>query len=476
MSAWPFDDSPDHAQLDPEPRYQATAEVPLSDLGNAERLVARHGSRVRYSGATGWLIWDGTRWAPDVLREVDRMAMDVARSIRAEAGLLDDPDRAKATFNFALRSEEAPRLERMLQVAKSMPTVVVDPARLDLDPWSLNTPSGTVDLRTGQLHRHVRDNLITRITAGRYDPDVDCPAFLKFLGEIFQGNQELIDYVQLALGYSATGKVNERMMFLCFGPSASNGKSTLLETIRHVLGDYADEASSELFLSSRWGQEPAGAVAALRGRRFVSACESEEGRRLAEARIKQLTGGDSLVGRFLYRDQFSFQPTHHLWFATNHLPDITGGDQAIWDRLPVIPFNVRFEAGQRDKYLDEKLRAEADGIVSWIVRGAVAWYRLGRLDFPTSVQEAATSYRSDTDRVARWITERCNQVPGAETPAADLYADFRRWWEEGGEPGKVPSNQMFGRKLTEKGYEAGTTGHANTRIRYGLVLGRRWPA
>lgn len=462
---------------------------PLTDLGNAERLVARHGSRIRYADATGFLVWDGTRWKPDDTRELYRMAADTARSIRAEAAMLadryDDSDsdeakagrkRAAATFQFSLKSEEEPRLRRMLEVAKSMPTVIVTPAQLDADPWLLNTPTGTVDLRTGRVREHDQRDLITKVTAGAWTPGAGCPIWMEFLDTIFAADTDLIDYVRTAVGYSATGHVIERVMFLCYGETGSNGKSTFLEAIRDVLGDYGDEASSELFLSTRWGQEPTGLIAALRGRRFVASSETEEGRRIAEARVKQLTGGDTLVGRFLYRDQFSFQPTHTLWLATNNLPDVLAGDQPLWDRLPVVPFGVRIPEQAKDKWLKKRLLEERDGILAWIVEGAKRWATTMRLDHPKAVTKASADYRAQTDRIQAWIEDRCDLDELAHTAAADLYKDFCRWWEDSGEKHKPPTQTAFGRQLTKKGFVAEQSADRTTRLRVGLSLqSKPWP-
>lgn len=458
---------------------------PLTDLGNAERLIARHGSRIRYADATGFLVWDGTRWKPDDTRELHRMAADTARSIRAEAAILADHHheedkegrkRAAAAFAFSLRSEEEPRLRRMLEVAKSMPTVIVTPAQLDADPWLLNTPTGTVDLRTGRFREHAQQDLITKITGGQHTPGAECPTWLEFLDTIFAADTDLIEYVQTAVGYSTTGHTVERVAFLCYGETGSNGKSTFLETVRDVLGDYADEASSELFLSTRWGQEPTGLIAGLRGRRFVASSETEEGRRIAEARVKQLTGGDTLVGRFLYRDQFSFQPTHTLWLATNNLPDVLAGDQPLWDRLPVVPFEVRIPEPAKDKWLKKRLLEERDGILGWIIEGAKRWADTMRLDHPKAVAKASADYRAATDRIQAWIEDRCESDDLAMTPAADLYKDFCRWWEESGEKHKPPTQTAFGRQLSKKGFAAERSADRTTRLRVGLSLQPKpWP-
>jgi len=237
-----------------------------------------------------------------------------------------------------------------------------------------------------------------------------------------------------------------------------------------TLGDYADEASSELFLSTRWGQEPTGLIAGLRGRRFVASSETEEGRRIAEARVKQLTGGDTLVGRFLYRDQFSFQPTHTLWLATNNLPDVLAGDQPLWDRLPVVPFEVRIPEQSRDKWLKKRLLEERDGILAWIIEGAKRWATTMRLDHPKAVAKASADYRAQTDRVQAWLNERCDLHPNATTAAGELYKDFCQWWDDSGEKHRAPSQTLFGRQLGKKGFAAEQSADKTTRLRAGLLL------
>jgi putative DNA primase/helicase len=341
----------------------------FTDMGNGSRLVRAHGRDLHYCHPwKKWLIWDGTRWGVDDSGEIMRRAkrtikklyQDCRRAIRAAEQRLetnaDDreakalADRATALLKHAVKSQARERLTAMIALAASEPGIPVMPAELDADPFLLNCPNGTVDLRAGRLRRHRREDLLSKLCPTAYDPAAACPRFEQFLSDIFPnlsdaaeepGDAELIGFVQRLLGYCATGDVGEQVLAIFHGDGA-NGKSTLLNTVMHVLGtDYTAASPPELLIAGKWDRHPT-ELADLHGRRLIVAPETKEGARLNEALIKQLTGGDPIRARRMKEDFWQFPPTHTFILQTNNKPDVSGEDNAIWRRLRLVPFAVRF--------------------------------------------------------------------------------------------------------------------------------------
>jgi putative DNA primase/helicase len=270
----------------------------------------------------------------------------------------------------------------------------VIPEHLDQDPWLFNVENGTIDLKTGELRPHERGALITKLAPVQYDREAECPTWWKFLMRIFNGNLALIEFLQKAVGYALTGSTREQCLFFLHGLGA-NGKSTLLEIIHTLLGDYAHRTSSETFLIKKSGGIP-NDVAALRGARLVGAVEVESGRRLAEVLIKEMTGGDRISARFLHAEWFDFKPEFKIFLAANHKPVIRGTDHAIWRRIHLIPFNVQIPKPEQDRDLPEKLKAELPGILNWALEGCQMWQLYG-LEPPAEVQAATQDYREEMD-------------------------------------------------------------------------------
>ena len=257
------------------------------------------------------------------------------------------------------------------------------------------------------------------------------PTFRAFLDRIFAGDRELEAFVQRFAGYSLTGSTAEQCFVILHGGGA-NGKSTLLELLRYVLGDYGANTSADVLMASSFARGPDNEVARLRAARFVSAAESGEGRRLDEERVKRLTGGDTLTARFLYREHFEFTPTFKLWLCTNHRPEIRGTDDAIWRRVRLVPFNVTIPPHERDGDLPAKLRAEAPGVLRWAVEGALEWQAEG-LRPPAIVMQATNDFRDESDIVGRFVDDECMVLPEASAKAAELYRRFIAWCKAAGE-------------------------------------------
>ena len=441
-----------------------------TDVGNAERLVERFGADVRWCGAMsgdGLLVWDGMRWAADTRRKVDGLARAVAAELHEEAVRLADrvdeaareagakPSQsvkdaldaqravARTWMAWARQSEMAPRLEAMVRVARSEVAVSFD--ELDADAWALNTRSGIVDLRTGEETRHDRERLCTRLAGGEVRGE--CPTWLAFLRRIMGGDEEMVRFVQRVVGYCLTGSTREQALFILYG-NGSNGKSTFLDTVRRVMGDYAVHTRADTFMRDHRPGGVPNDIAALRGSRLVTASEPEQGAVLNESQIKEMTGDSALTARFMRAEFFTFEPTFKVLLATNHRPIVRGTDHGIWRRIRLVPFEERITDDEKDPELGNKLAAEHDGILAWAVAGCLEWQRIG-LAPPPRVLLATQDYRTDMDILGEFLAERCVLSPEAAVMNADLWQEFDRWSRENGEPDR--SQRWLTRALFDRG-------------------------
>ncbi|MBI4470950.1 MAG: primase C-terminal domain-containing protein [Acidobacteria bacterium] len=437
----------------------------LTDVANAKRLVTAHGGDLRYvKPSDHWLAWGGRRWAKDETGEVERRAKDSARGIYNEAAAEPDADERKRLAKHAAGTETAARIRAMIELARSEPGIPALPEQFDRDPYLFNVLNGTVDLRTGELLDHRREDMLTKLAPVDYKENASAPIWLEFLLRIFNRNEQMIAFIRRAVGYSLTGVTTEQVLFILYG-SGANGKTTLRETIHAALGDYALTTPSETLLKKRQSGIP-NDIAALRGARFVTASETADGRRLDEARIKDLTGGDTISARFMHGEFFQFKPVCKVWLSTNHKPVIRGTDNAIWRRIRLIPFDVTIPEDEQDKSLPDKLKQEAPGILAWAVGGAEEWFNFG-LGLPDEVTGATRSYRAEMDVHAAFIEECCVVKPELVTPAGELYAHYQRWCQASGE---VPTAaRSFGLTLSERGFSA-DKGTGGKRIRRGIGL------
>lgn len=449
--------------VDPE-TGEIVAARRLTDYGNAERLVDLHGEDLRFCHPFGkWLSWDRTRWQIDSTAEVMRRAKLTARHIYQEAADAADPATAKELAKHAIRSESDARLRAMIGLAESEPGVPVMPDHLDADPWLFNVESGTVDLKNDSLRAHDRADRITKRANVAHDPTATCPTFEGFLAKVLP-SVPLRRFVQRAIGYSLTGDTREDVIFIAFGPG-SNGKTTFMQTMQALMGDYAMQTPTETLMVKR-GEGIPNDVARLKGARLVAAAEAEQGKRLAESLIKQLTGGDRISARFLRAEWFDFDPTFKIWLSTNHKPVIRGTDLGIWRRIRLIPFTVTIPQHERDEALAEKLLAELPGILNWALAGCRDWLQHG-LGLPQEVQEATKSYREEMDILGTWLGDCCVEGINHQAAAAELYASYKRWCEGNG---AHPMPQYaLGSRLSERGFEA-KRGHGGKRYWRGIGL------
>jgi len=368
---------------------QAPKIKPCTDLGNAERLVDRFGSRIRYCpDKRVWYCYRQGRWMPDIDGMMNRMAFKVVLSIGEDAKKQRiTPVQKTELIKHAKQSASKGRLQAMIDLARSFSNISVPIWQFDSNPWFLNCKNGTLDLQTGRLNPHNPADLITKMVPFNYDPDAQCPVWEATIEKIMNGDPEKISFLKRVFGYAMTGVTSEQCFFVLYG-SGANGKSTILEVYRELLAGYAMHTTTASLLGSS-GSMIRNDLARLNGARFVSAVEIGMGKRLDEALVKQLTGGDQVTARFLYNEFFEYKPEFKLFIAANHKPEIQGVDHGIWRRIHLIPFEVTIPVEEIDRNLPEKLRDELPGILAWAVKGCHAWQRQG-LSVPASISTACT--------------------------------------------------------------------------------------
>ena len=406
-----------------------------TDFGEADALYHLYADRLRYVVGVRWIIWTGMRWRRDNKRAIVQFGRMVS-SIRLEAALLmvkesqgeDARDRALARARYAHARSNLPMINRMLESAATMRQFVMEADALDKDKFLLGVRNGVVNLRSGALIDARPEQFITRRTEVPYFQDAKCPTWEQFILDVFQGDKELVTYIQRCLGYALTGDTREQYIWFAFG-SGSNGKGTFMEIMKLVLGEYA---SSILFNSLMAGGEndKNDDIADLVGKRFVFASESEKGKKLNEARVKKMTGGDTMRARKLYGDFFEFSSEWKIWVMTNHKPKITGTDEGIWRRIRLIPFLASF-IGKPDLAMPEKLRSELPGILAWCVQGCLDWQSYG-LGSSNAVKNASLEYRQSEDTLGVFLTERTVRGEGASVMASDLFTEYQDWAKESG--------------------------------------------
>ena len=428
----------------------------FSEEALALRFSRRYEGELRYVAGWGrWMCWDGTRWREDDTLAVFDRCRAICRRASAECG-----DAKERTAMKIAAAQTVAAIERLAR-ADRRHAAIVD--QWDADPWLLNTPAGTVDVHTAELHRHECEQYLTKMTAA--GPGGDCPIWLGFLDRVTDGNAELQAFLQRVIGYCLSGSVCEHALFFLYGTGA-NGKSVFLSTIAGLLADYAKTAPASAFTASSTDQHPTD-LAGLRGARFVTAIETEDGRWWAEAKIKSLTGGDRITARFMRQDFFEFVPQFKLIVAGNHKPGLRNVDEAIRRRLHLIPFTVTIGERERDPDLVEKLKTEYPGILQWAIEGCLMWQRDG-LNPPDIVRSATSDYLAAEDAIGRWIEDRCSLGEGYWTAGAALFADWQQWSDRTGErPG---TQKRFTQALQARGIQSERRGAAGTRGFVGIVL------
>ena len=455
---------------DTEEIQNETKEYPCTDTGNMERFVDQHKGYLRSLGRIKtWLVWDGTRWKHSDYAEVFKFALETVQSIKTEVEQATGLTDAQNLKKWSVTSESKPKTMAMLDMAAKHPSLVAKASSFDKQKMKLNCLNGIVDLETGQLNQRTSDDLHTKVIGTNFNPKAKCPNFDKFIKEVFGGDGELISWIQRAFGYSLTGSVQEQVLFICYGTGA-NGKSTLLETISKILGDYSTNADFEMFLSNQKSDvRVMEAVGELKGIRLALASEVDASKRFNESLVKRLTGGDTLRGTKLHMGAFQFEPQHKLWFLCNHIPFARDGSHGFWRRIKVIPFDQQFQGSTLDSSLPDKLWDEREGILAWMIRGAVTWSNeLQKTNATTglgpckAIDQSIEEYRYDNDLSARFIEEclvRGNDF--GSVGARELYYAYQRWWSDNSDE-DTPSEGIFSRRMEERGLK-------KTRTKAGVV-------
>lgn len=421
-------------------------------------LLARdYKHRLLFVYGIGWHYWDGTRWAYDDVGATKRAVLDTLDNAWTEAR---DDKQLQADIR---KCESAAGVAGVLSIASALTEFAATVRNLDANPYLLNCANGTLDLHTGQLRAHNPADRITRMCRAAYQPAASGPTWTAFLEQVLP-EREVRAFVQRLAGLALIGQVREHLLAILAGTGA-NGKSVFCAALLDTFGDYGSTAEPDLFMH-RQGAHPTGEMD-LMGRRLIVVSESERDRRLAEATMKRLTGGDTIRARRMRQDFVEFQPTHTAVLTTNHLPRVSGDDPAIWRRLRVVPFTVEIPPADRDPGLGDKLRLEREAVLAWAVTGLAA-YQEGGLAEPAAVTAATTQYQRDSDAVARFIADRCTDTCTQTTRATteQLHIAFERWRAtDGAEP---LSLRAFGLALDRAGHPAKKDG--NKRWRQGIGL------
>lgn len=494
------------AALDPPPSPSSTSVSPLSSesiaqgdgvyspptvsacthLANSHRIRHYYRGKIAYALGLGWILWTGRFWRPDPTGEgsiatgfvdgLSRLIAQESATLARRAAHEADEDRrkslmiqAEALLKWAVQSENERTIAAGLKLTKH--ALLIEYSHLNTDPWLFNVQNGTVDLRTGLLHPHNPTDLITFLAPVTYDPLATCPNWERFLSEVFAGDTDLVAFIQRAVGWSLTGVVKERALFFLYGDTGKNGKTTLVEAIMKLVGvcgessyGYGRKVGADTFMKSKNPEDNQRKAATLAGPRFVCTSEVDEEHRLNEQLIKDITGGDTIEGRRLYQEAFTFKPQFKPWMYGNHKPEIRGTDDAIWSRVRLVPFEVSFK-GREDLNLPDRLEAELPGILNWAIQGCLDWQRHG-LQPPVKVQAATQAYRDEMDIFGPFIQECCVINKFAEVRANDLWNTYKTWCAENSQ--REQSQHKFGRYLTAKGWRAEGTKPVK-RIGIGLL-------
>jgi len=424
-------------------------QLQYTDMSNGELLAKSFAGKARYCAAwKKWLIWDGKRWKIDERNRIHEIAKTVIRGMYENVIKLADYRDQKELMDHAMKSEALRRRKAAVESASWEQAINNDPEDLDRNEWLFNVGNGTLDLGPGEFREHRKEDLITKLANVDYDPDADCPLWKAFIREIMDGRADLMEFLQATAGWTLTGDMSEQAMFILYG-SGANGKSTYLNVLMDIMGDYAISTPTDTFMK-KYNDKMSNDIARLRGTRLVTTNEAEQGRKLSEPMIKQVTGNDMLTARFLYGEYFDFRPSFKIYMATNHRPIIDGTDNGIWRRIKLVPFTLTVAKERQDKYLQAKLRAEAPGILNWLIEGCRMWRAKGLVS-PVEIEEATDSYRNEMDAVGTFFQDRCVRNPGGLTKTRDLFKAYQKWCAEANEP--ACSERMFGMRICEIGVE-----------------------
>ena len=409
-----------------------TGEMQFTDVTNSMYFLKAFGNRLRYCKMWNkFLVWNGTCWEIDNRGTVDEWVLEFIHSMYRGLRFIKDQRLAESFEKHLIKSESYRNLQSLLGVCQMSKEIKVSDTELDTFDYLFNTKNSTINLLNGKSKECDIKDLSTKCSNFIFDPEAECPTWNSFLLQIFNNDLELIHFIQKAMGYTLSGDISEQCLFILWGTGA-NGKSTFLNVLQELFGDYGCSAATDTFMKRT--TEQSNDIARLRGMRLVTTSEAEQGKEISESLIKQITGEDVLTARFLYGEYFSFKPTFKIFMATNHKPRIKGADEGIWRRIKLIPFNVTIPSEQRDKKLTKKLISENSGIFNWLLEGFNMWKKEG-LNEPEAVKEANDEFRYDMDPVGCFVNEVLNISDNGEWRLTNksLYDVYLKWCNKNNE-------------------------------------------
>lgn len=425
-----------------------------TDSGNGERLIAMFGPLVAYTAEMkSWMAFDAIQWQIDDVERACNYARVTMREFYRQAE--DDPkmdsDTKKSALKWGRRSESANGIASMMRMARTLPGVTISASQLDRNPMLLNLQNGTFDLERFELREHRREDFITKLAPVAYLPDAQCPNWIRFLNRIFDGREDVIRYLQRALGYTLTGSVQEKAMFCLFG-DGDNGKTTLLEAIRAVMGDYSSQILIETLMARAGAENNAtlADLADLRGSRFVTTSEGAEGASLNEARLKYLTGNGEIRACRKYENHIAFMPSHKLWMESNHRPVVRGADKAVWARLKPIGLTVSIPKSEQDPELRGRLIREASGILRWMLDGYRDWTEIGLGTCP-DMDADLDKWQKESDPLEEFFEEHCEAGAERWVSVVTMRKAYDKWAEDNGHQYTL-SPQKFNRLMEARGF------------------------
>ncbi|MBR5033483.1 MAG: hypothetical protein IKX70_07435 [Treponema sp.] len=446
-----------------------TGEMQFTDVTNCDYFLKAYGDIIRYCITWNkFLFWNGTNWDIDTRGRVAERCKKFVHKMYRGMRYITDRQLEAAFEKHLIKSESFRRIQALEGLLKISEEIKVEDFELDRDNYLFNVEGWTLNLKNGRSKIPNAKDLITKKSRFIYEKDADCPVWKMFLMQIFNKDLQLIRFIQKAMGYALSGDVSEQCLFILWGTGA-NGKSTFLNVMLELFGDYALSTGIETFMKKN--SEQSNDIARLKGMRLVTTSEIEQGRQISESLIKMVTGEDALTARFLYGEYFSFKPTFKIFMATNHKPKIRGADNGIWRRIKMIPFTVTIPPEQRDKNLTEKLIAENSGILNWLLKGYAMWKKEG-LEEPPAVREANEEYRMDMDSVGTFVTD-CLELDASlqwRLPTNMLYQTYIKWCNKNNE--RVMSQKWLGMRMSEKGFKRVITN--GQRLWCGLAVKMQW--
>jgi len=448
-------------KLAEEPAFCTPPQVfPLTDMGNAERLAFRYGGKFAHTAATGWLVYEEGVWRRDGTKSVVRAMQSTVRLIELETELVDtgnkdtDAKIKDAIVGWAKKSESSSKINAALEQASALGGFAKNYAEFDRKPHLLNVKNGAIDLSTGEFISHDPKHLLTKQSPIEYDPDAVCAKWEQFILDIMGGKSHMCEYLCRCAGYTLTADTGGQCVFVPWGPGGT-GKSTFLSVMRGVMGDYCKQADAEMFMVKRGDSGQPFEMAGMEGTRLLMAVETEQGKKLALAKLKKMTGQDPITACYKFQHQYEFVPPWKVWLATNDAPTTRADDDAWWDRAKPIPFNVKFRGsvGEIKNYAEILLKEEGPGILNWCLAGLAAWRQDG-LNHPEDVAQAAGAWRERDDWLQRFIEEHLEPTndPDQYAIRSKVFERFAEWADVNKEARSV-NNKDFMEAMRRKGFK-----------------------